>query len=105
MSVRVTHRRVSILSRIHRPTKEACWEWQGAVNSRGYGVVRLHGYMVYVHRFMYAVTRGRSIARGKDVHHVCHNRRCANPNHLELLTRDEHATLSARQRWGKALSV
>lgn len=94
----------SILSRLVRPGRDACWEWTGAVNDRGYGVVSVAGRMVYVHRFMYAVSRGRWLPAGSDVHHVCGNKRCANPDHLERIGRKAHGALTNRLQ-GKALTV
>lgn len=72
-----------------RPLPNGCIEWTGAINAHGYGQ---SSYYVdgkqrncNAHRFSYLVTHGE-IPEGMHVHHVCYNRRCINPAHLELRT-------------------
>lgn len=62
-----------------------CWEWLGARNAEGYGVVRGDGYrapLVLVHRVALAAALGRPIADGMLACHHCDNKRCARPAHL-----------------------
>lgn len=40
----------------------------------------------YVHRLAYELWRGQ-IPEGLDIDHLCRNRRCYNPQHLEPVTR------------------
>lgn len=84
----MTRRRLSVLARLRRPNREACWTWTGARNTNGYGVARIAGRLELVHRFMYEISRGlfgRRLNPSWDVHHRCGNRACANPDHLEAL--------------------
>jgi hypothetical protein len=67
---------------------DACWEWTGATNgAAGYGHIysRGHGYP-YVHRVTYEHLIG-PIPAGLHIDHLCRNPRCANPRHLEPVTR------------------
>lgn len=88
-------RRQSVLARLVRPSRTACWTWTGARRGgRGgqhYGAVRVAGVLTYVHRFMYEVSRGRTIPVNREVDHVCENPLCANPDHLRLTARATNA--------------
>lgn len=64
-----------------------CWLWQGSMNkTTGYG----NGFKIadehLAHRVSYALVKG-PIPTGLQLDHLCRNRRCINPNHLEPVTR------------------
>lgn len=59
-----------------------CWIWQRALTQAGYGVIRGGG---YVHRTVYAEVNG-PIPDGLELDHLCRNRACCNPDHLEAVT-------------------
>ena len=65
-----------------------CWEWTGST-SQGYGRFRADGRSVFVHRWAYERFRG-PIPAGLTIDHLCRNRRCANPDHLEPVTNREN---------------
>lgn len=77
---------------------DRCWEWEGATNSRGYGVIRWRGKLTLTHRLALRLTLGRPLRRGKLVLHACHNRRCCNPAHLSEGT----ASRNQFDRWARA---
>lgn len=70
-----------------------------SVGSHGYAQVGWHEAgkrrMTLCHRIAYEVAHG-PIPEGMTVDHLCHNRRCVNPAHLRLLTRQENGRLTAR---------
>lgn len=64
-----------------------CWEWQGYVMPNGYGQFGAsRGRIVLAHRWSYEYMRD-TIPAGLDIDHLCANRRCVNPWHLEPVTR------------------
>ena len=71
----------------HRVNHETgCWEWQGSMVENGYGVVSVNGANIKAHRRYYEVLVG-PIPPGLDLDHLCRNRACVNPDHLEPVTR------------------
>lgn len=58
-----------------------CWLWTGAVQSRGYGNFRSK----LAHRVAYEKYVGE-IPKGLTLDHLCRNRLCVNPDHLEPVT-------------------
>jgi len=73
-----------------RPAASGCWEWTGATNSRGYGCFGVDGASQLAHRHLYSVLVG-TIPEGLTIDHLCRNKVCANPAHLEPTTRRENS--------------
>jgi len=69
----------------------ACWEWPGADNGTGYCQVWFEDRARYVHRLSYEMFRG-PIPAGLEIDHLCRNRRCVNPEHLEAVPRSVNVT-------------
>jgi len=66
-----------------------CWEWTRGTNGVGYGRVSWGGRYEYVHRILYQHFVG-PIPDGLELDHLCRNRLCANPEHLEAVTSTEN---------------
>lgn len=66
----------------------ACWVWTGAT-SNGYGQVRRNGKLINVAVAAYEVRYG-PIPAGLEIDHLCRNRPCWNPKHLEAVTHHEN---------------
>lgn len=66
---------------------EGCWEWQSTKSVGGYGMLwsREKGGQIYAHRFAYEHLVG-PIPEGLQLDHLCRNRACVNPKHLEPVT-------------------
>ena len=59
-----------------------CWEWIGGTVSTGYGRVSVKGKHQLVHRVVWEALVG-PIPDGLQIDHLCRNRICCNPDHLE----------------------
>lgn len=68
---------------------DGCWEWRGPVSPDGYGRTTVDGVRWFTHRYAYTVQRGE-IPAGLVIDHLCRNRRCCNPDHLEPVTAREN---------------
>lgn len=63
-----------------------CWKYLGAIKDNGYGVFSDgNRKQVYAHRFSFEAANG-TIPFGLVIDHLCRNRWCVNPAHLEAVT-------------------
>jgi len=65
-----------------------CWNWTGAI-VRGYGRTSVKGKATPAHRAVYELLAG-PIPVGYEPDHVCKNRRCVRPDHLDIVLRAEN---------------
>lgn len=70
-----------------------CWEWQGCKGKAGYGQFKIDGRRgakrSSPHRFAWEFFYG-AIPEGYEIDHLCRNRACASPFHLEAVTLQEN---------------
>jgi hypothetical protein len=89
------YRRASLEERFwqHVEQTETCWIWHGVVGTRGYGQIAgmYNGqYKLFLaHRYAYLIHVG-PIPTHLTLDHLCRNKRCVNPAHLEAVSRWEN---------------
>ncbi len=81
--------RAPLVERTIRDEITGCWNWTGQVSPSGYGIVAKAGSTIRAHRLMYEEHYGQK-PTGLDVDHLCRNRLCINPEHLEAVTHREN---------------
>jgi hypothetical protein len=66
-----------------------CMEWIGELDRQGYGRIGIERRTYFAHRVVTLLVRG-SLPEGLEPDHLCRNRRCVNPEHLEWVTHREN---------------
>lgn len=80
------------LEKVRIPVAGGCWLWIGAQNGRGYGVFGIGGgsrSIAKAHRWAYEKWVCK-IPAGLQIDHLCRQRSCVNPKHLETVTQQEN---------------
>lgn len=83
----------NLRSRIKRSGE--CWLWTGGHS--WYGAIRIGRKVLRVHRVVYELLVG-PIPAGLVLDHLCENKLCVNPDHLEPVTQSENMRRAHRPR-------
>lgn len=68
-----------------------CWLWTGSTDRFGHGCFQTGSAHVFSYEFFVG-----PVPDGKELHHMCEVPACANPWHLEPVTRREHLIVHGR---------
>jgi len=77
-----------------------CWIWTGTRFPNGYGCFKINKKSVGAHRVAYELQKG-PIPSGLTIDHLCCNKLCVNPNHLEAVTLGENRRRYYRRKLQK----
>lgn len=69
--------------------EKECWNWLVIDKTNGYGILTLNHESYRAHVWIYSNCVG-PITKGMVLDHLCRNKSCVNPNHLEMVTSKEN---------------
>lgn len=68
-----------------RQNRRGCLIWTLTLTEKGYGRLNVNGIMIKAHRLSYTMFYGK-IPKNKVIDHLCRNRACINPAHLQAVS-------------------
>lgn len=76
-------------AKVDKSSPTECWIWKAAKHRNGYGNFWTGKRPMLAHRYAYTILVG-PILTGLQIDHLCRNRACVNPAHMEPVTLQEN---------------
>lgn len=73
-----------------RGYRTPCWTWLLGKSIWGYGIIHTSEGSKAAHRHLYKQIRNPTLSEERHLDHLCRNRDCVNPDHLEPVTLAEN---------------
>ena len=77
-----------------------CWNWTGERHGKGYGRIEVYKngsrHRLSTHRLIFRITNG-SLENDYVIDHLCSNRLCINPDHLEAVSMEVNSARAGRK--------
>lgn len=83
---------------------DACWNWKAGISASTYPIFWFDGKQRLAHRIAYEITNGE-ISKGMVIDHLCSNRLCVRPDHLDPVTQRENIKRSSNHVAKKILQT
>lgn len=89
-----------LISKLEINKKTGCWEWRATISLKGYGQIRYKNNTIHAHRLSYIIFIG-PLTPGLELDHLCRNKKCVNPYHLEEVTHQENCKRGDAGKYNK----
>ena len=81
----------------HVQVQGECWVWTSRINAGGYGEFKHGGSKHKAHRWIWQALNG-DLPQDVVIDHLCRNRACVRPAHLEPTTNEENVRRGINRR-------
>ncbi len=82
---------------VNRPDLGPCWPWTGKRFTSGYGRLNIMRFSLPAHRLSWEIANGQTFPAGLVPDHLCMNKPCVRPGHLDPCTQQENIRRWAEQ--------
>lgn len=86
-----------------RGYETCCWIWQRYKDRDGYGTVKRDGRCLHAYRYYWEQQNG-PVPRDRELDHLCRQRDCVRPDHLEPVTNAENQRRGANAKITEAIA-